>query len=103
MALGEPVKAWLSGVPAYMSSYAKSPVLWIIAAFIAAALWLNRPFGTEPTLGTISIDSPEIYTRERLVNDRFLEDAWLSAQLNAADVHDAREVRDEHRGAAFSA
>jgi hypothetical protein len=31
--------------------------------------------------GRIFIDSPEIYTRERLVNDRFVQDAWLRNQL----------------------
>lgn len=31
--------------------------------------------------GRIVIDSPEVYTRERLVNDRFYEDAWLRERL----------------------
>jgi hypothetical protein len=33
------------------------------------------------SLGRIVIDSPEVYTRERLVNDRFYEDAWLRERL----------------------
>ena len=37
------------------------------------------------THGTISVDTPEVYTRERLVNDRFLQEAWLSRQLNNTD------------------
>ncbi len=37
------------------------------------------------TDGHIFIDSPEIYTRERLVNDRFLQDAWLREQLDRLD------------------
>jgi len=33
------------------------------------------------TYGSIFVDSPEVYTRERLVNDRFLQDAWLNRWL----------------------
>ena len=32
--------------------------------------------------GKIFVDSPEIYTRERLVNDRFRQDAWLRGVLS---------------------
>lgn len=32
--------------------------------------------------GLILIDSPEVFSRERLVNDRFLQDAWLRGKLN---------------------
>ena len=35
-----------------------------------------------PTTGVIYVDSPEIYTRERLVNDRFVQDSWLRSQLD---------------------
>lgn len=34
------------------------------------------------TYGNIWVDSPEVYTRERLVNDRFTQDAWLKKQLD---------------------
>jgi hypothetical protein len=33
------------------------------------------------TTGVIIVESPQIYTRERLVNDRFREQAWLEKQL----------------------
>jgi len=33
------------------------------------------------TYGRILVDSPEIYTRERMVNDRFRQEAWLLEQL----------------------
>jgi hypothetical protein len=33
------------------------------------------------TGGVVHIESPQIYTRERLVNDRFREQAWLERQL----------------------
>ena len=38
-----------------------------------------------PTFGTITVDLPEIYSRERLVNDRFRQEAWLLERLKQAD------------------
>lgn len=37
------------------------------------------------TKGTIFVGSPKISTRERLVNDRFEQDAWLRRELENAD------------------
>ncbi|WP_144186228.1 hypothetical protein [Elioraea rosea] len=36
---------------------------------------------TRPTGGFISVESPEVYTRERLLNDRLDHAAWLDKQL----------------------
>lgn len=33
------------------------------------------------TFGKIYVDTPEVYSRERLVNDRFQQDAWLREKL----------------------
>jgi len=35
--------------------------------------------------GLILVDSPQIFTRERLVNDRFTEERWLANQLERTD------------------
>jgi hypothetical protein len=35
--------------------------------------------------GSIYVGSPEVYTRERLVNDRYDQDYWLHAQLTRLD------------------
>ena len=35
------------------------------------------------TYGTVVVDTPQIFTRERLVNDRFREEAWLESQLQS--------------------
>lgn len=40
------------------------------------------------TTGKIYVDSPEIYTRERLVNDRYKQDHWLRQQLHLLDGAD---------------
>jgi hypothetical protein len=43
----------------------------------------HDPVGS--TYGLIFVDTPEVYTRERLVNDRFEQDAWLRRQLAASE------------------
>jgi hypothetical protein len=39
------------------------------------------------TFGKIYVDTPEVYSRERLVNDRFQQDAWLREKLREKPVH----------------
>ena len=65
-----------------------------IAVFVVLVLALfGNPFPRSLTYGEIWVDSPEIYTRERLVNDRFIQDAWLSQQLSRSkDAHDAVQL-----------
>lgn len=45
--------------------------------------------------GLIVVDSPQIFTRERLVNDRLTEERWLAAQLDRTDqlLQDGRFAR----------
>ena len=38
-----------------------------------------------PPKGQIFVDSPEVYTRERLINERSSEEAWLNDKLIQAD------------------
>lgn len=46
------------------------------------SLWPNLSYMLQrETTGTIFVDSPEVYTRERLVNDRYIQDAWLRDKL----------------------
>jgi hypothetical protein len=51
---------------------------------IGPALWstVKRQLPNSPTYGDILVDTPEVYTRERLVNDRLTQEAWLRAQLD---------------------
>jgi len=59
----------------------------LVALALAVTIYLDlssnpaRNKGPGKSFGTILVDSPEIYTRERLVNDRFREDAWLKSTL----------------------
>src|SRR5687768_3402173 len=78
-------------------SVLQSRTFWIFVALVAAG-WLaiklvGNPLGESRTLGRIMVDTPEIYTRERLVNDRFLQEAWLSRQLEpAGGVQSAEKI-----------
>src|SRR5262245_16932747 len=79
-----------------------TPALLVGALVVAAAWWLLEPFGEKTTLGRILVDTPEIYTRERLVNDRFLQDAWLSRELER-DAVPGYQTFIDRRSAFFSA
>ncbi|ANT62724.1 hypothetical protein AYJ57_20340 [Salipiger sp. CCB-MM3] len=55
--------------------------------------------------GLIYVESPEVYTRQRLVNDRYLQDAWLRERLEEIDDPDAgwiEEAQAEMRRAVLS-
>lgn len=41
------------------------------------------------TSGLIFVESPEVYTRQRLVNDRYTQDAWLRGKLREIDEEDS--------------
>ena len=45
-------------------------------------IWWRKIYEPE---GWIFVDSPEVYTRERLLNERLDEDIWLAARLKEAD------------------
>jgi hypothetical protein len=56
--------------------------------------------------GFIHVDSPEIYTRERLVNDRYQQDTWLRGRLDKSNEIEhglegirSRSVADQAFGA----
>lgn len=53
-------------------------VLATIGCATAPSAVSSKP-GT--TFGQIYVDTPEVYSRERLVNDRFQQDAWLREKL----------------------
>lgn len=54
-------------------------LLAILAFWSGPDLW-DRFAGR--TTGTVFISGPQVYTRERLVNDRYREDAWLLTELD---------------------
>lgn len=55
---------------------------------------ISLPFAPFVTTGRIYVDSPEVYTRERLVNDRYDQDFWLRQQLKKLEGPDVQLVRE---------
>lgn len=63
-------------------------VLLSMLVFAGLLVFLVKEFmPSHDTYGSIYVDSPEVYTRERLVNDRFLQDAWLNKWLDLKSGH----------------
>jgi hypothetical protein len=59
------------------------------AALIGLGLYWGVPYAWQvlfPSDGQIIVNSPTVYTRQRLVNDRLSQAAWLQQQLKAADA-----------------
>lgn len=60
-----------------------------VVLVLVVALWKLWPWLTDNTVGTttgiIIVSSPEVYSRERLVNDRFQEATWLDSELRDID------------------
>ena len=71
-----------------------SPYLIVgLVAFIAHDLYSNSAqvfwktvWSFSPPNGRIYVDSPEVYTRERLINERLDEAAWLTSQLKKVNT-----------------
>src|SRR5687767_237408 len=78
---------------------------WLVpVAVVAGAAWfavaiVGNPAGETKTYGRILVDTPEIYTRERLVDDRFQQEAWLARQLAPKEgVHSGESFLTDDRG-----
>ena len=57
----------------------------VVVAGIAVLFVVLWSAGAYNTRGLIFVGSPEVYTRERLVNDRYDQDFWLHSQLDRLD------------------
>ena len=88
--LGARVQNFLKGDEHFWSRV----VLTAIVAFALLAAFLvfiyapeikRAYFHLNPKPGFIFVESPEVYTRERLINERLSEDAWLHNELGRAD------------------
>jgi hypothetical protein len=67
--------------------------LLALAALVLHLFGVVRlPFAPFTTLGEIYVDSPEVYTRERLVNDRYDQDYWLREQLRQLDAAESGDL-----------
>jgi hypothetical protein len=75
----------------------RTPTLTAIAITLGAvalvgmkwrSAYLARGYSYGTTTGEIIVASPEVYSRERLVNDRFQQTSWLEQQLRLTDTSD---------------
>ncbi len=66
---------WLIKTP-----ISKYTAIVLFLALVGTCFYFIREVYLE-TKGEIIVDEPKVYTRERLVNDRFREEAWLNYQL----------------------
>ncbi len=66
---------WIKEIPGgWITGFIFILVLALISFFVVSEVHWE-------TKGEIIVDEPKVYTRERLVNDRFREEAWLNEQL----------------------
>lgn len=56
--------------------------------------WMARSAWREPPHGAIIVAEPTVYTRERLVNDRFQQDHWLQKRLENTDAMEEKGLFD---------
>jgi hypothetical protein len=78
--------------------------LVVACALLVAGYLIYASYLFPPTFGKVRIDSPQVYTRERLVNDRFREQAWLEGRLQDVDRQQnvLAEVMQQARAAALA-
>ncbi|MBS0559402.1 MAG: hypothetical protein JSR21_05045 [Proteobacteria bacterium] len=75
-------------------------ILAVAGLAVFCAAWFGPGILTrigQPTTGAIYVSGPQVYTRERLVNDRYREDAWLLNQLNREATFGTTESIDRRR------
>lgn len=81
------VSAFLAQVLEFLRARWRAIAAAALIVLFAAGLAAYLP-RLSNTHGSIFVGSPEIYTRERLVNDRYDQDYWLHRQLALLDVSD---------------
>jgi hypothetical protein len=78
----------------------KVAILAIVVLVGGAGAWFGPSLYrglSRLTTGAIYISGPQVYTRERLVNDRYREDAWLLARLNTDEIFGITEALNRQR------
>ena len=77
----------------------RSGLLLCLAILLFIIVWhtFQHFLKTTESGGLILVDSPEVYTRERLVNDRFTQSAWLEGRLGRANEDHPVEIMEIQR------
>jgi hypothetical protein len=87
----------LTGVNRWAARAKRTGVAAGIAVFVITGLYggyllWDRVDWTPETEGTIFVETPQVYTRERLVNDRFVQESWLRSELEAKPAYGPSET-----------
>src|SRR5437870_811661 len=69
--------------------------VFLVLLFVNSSLLSGIVVYFFPPSGYIYLDSPEVYTRERLINERLSEEAWLTKQLDLAGSTDLFTASEE--------
>lgn len=74
-----------------------------VPALVMVMIWWSdiSLYFTSTRDGNIIVNSPSIYTRQRLVNDRLSQTSWLQEQLNATRPDQEFRSIDEVRSGLF--
>ena len=67
-------------------------VLTLSLVLFATYLLVDRNSFVAGTEGTVFVETPQIYTRERLVNDRFVQESWLREVLKEEPDFSPEEI-----------
>lgn len=81
--IGRGARRLLTSLRPWLAVLSVIVLLYIFWTPIKNLYWL-----VFPPEGSIYVDSPEVYTRERLINERLNEEAWLDQQLADAAAND---------------
>ncbi|MFO0994192.1 MAG: hypothetical protein U1E67_19930 [Hyphomicrobiales bacterium] len=77
-------KAIAAAVTIFVIAWATG--FWDTTKIVSTRLW----WMLSPPASAIYVESPEVYTRERLINERSTEEAWLNDQLKLVDRYVSR-------------
>src|SRR5262245_45167062 len=95
---------WLRDlIVAIWRSIRRRPIVTVLAASAVAVVGLGiymfspeiSDFANRARPGQIIVNSPTVYTRQRLVNDRQNQTSWLREQLKLADRVTADKIATE--------
>lgn len=89
-------RLWVRVVELTAALFTFGVASWVFIITLSAAWFSGFIDALLPgTGGVVVVESPQIYTRERLVNDRFREQAWLDTQL--AELADRAQLISSYR------
>ena len=86
-------RQWTAAAYTSLTSALRPGILWLllVAAFAIYLLYDSEKFAPR-TEGSMFVETPQVYTRERLVNDRFIQENWLRKVLETEPDFSPSEI-----------